>query len=228
MRKVCLIGDCHAARVNEHHEKSEIDFDFDIWGFAGLKAYSLDLNTLFEEDTPCSGIEIGIKPGDHPERDDKKIIGFKKIAKHDIVMLWLGYVDVRTFLPRYLNTEEVVKDYVNQVVKFYKNSYIQFIEPLPQFTELNLKFEGISPFFSYEERKEQDVLFNHYLNEYTQYLGLPKPITQNELLEAMGVAELNMSHIRIHPSLPHPTDGLATEYSGKLYDFFIDRIRPLT
>lgn len=228
MHKAVLVGDCHSARVNEHHDKNEIDFEFNIWGVAGKKAYQLDLNGLYNEDRLCSGIEVGIKPGDHPDKDDKKIIGFKKMGEADIVLAWLGYVDIRTFLPRHDNSEKVVRHYVREFAEFYPNSRIQFIEPLPQFKQLFLKYDGISPEFTFEERQLQNKKFNYYLNEYTEFLGLPKPITQDQLFEVIGLDYLDLEHTRKHPSLPHPTDGLDNQYNKKLYDFFVSLAKPLT
>ena len=215
MKKVYLIGDCHASRILEHWNPDNCPVDFKVWGKAGTKAFDFDPVKLFEENEDSSGVE------DHNLyiQNQRLALGYKEIKDDGLILAWLGYMDIRQYLAKYNNADQVVKIYMDAVVNFYPNSKIRFIEPLPQFTEMLLKFEGISPSYTYADRSEQNQKFVDSLRKYSLEYGLEKPISQDQIKEAVGFYEFEPKHTI--KDRPHPTDALEKKYMSKIYDLFI-------
>lgn len=209
--KIYMIGDCHLSRVQEHYIKEESQLDILFWGKAAKKIWDIDFQSMKNENEMSSGKEIRDFEGDGQ-------IGFNEIKDDSIVFSWFGYVDIRTHLTKYNNAELVVEKYINQLKSYFKNSKIYIIEPLPQFTEMILKYEGISPYYTHEERLEQNKKFLNKLYELCDSNNIEILITQKEILECLGVRELTPS--MTHNLAPHPVDGLKQEYSKKLFDLF--------
>ncbi len=132
------------------------------------------------------------------------------------------YVDARTFLPRYQNAEETVVHFINDIKENFPNSKVVLIEPLPQFTEMMLKYEGISPYYTHEERIDQNRLVISNLHKYAKEAGFEIIITQKDILEAVGVPELTPS--MTHTNAPHPVDGLRPEYMEKIWNLFSEKL----
>jgi hypothetical protein len=218
MKKFYLIGDCHSARILEHHKRNSSNIDLKIWGRRGLKCFGLDLESMNQNKDLSSGTEVGC--GDFNTHEET-ILKFDEVKDDGVIAAWIGYVDIRQFLPKYKNTQEIVKTYVEDLLSFYPKSQIFFIEPLPQFTEMLLKYEGISPSYTYEERLLQNKEFIYYLNQEIKSKNLLSPITQEEILNAVGVTEFTTD---LTPKdRPHPVDSLTPELMKKIYDLFIKR-----
>lgn len=211
MIKIYAIGDCHLSRVQEHYypEKSEIDFV--IWGKAAKKIWDLDFEHMYLNNEVSSGKE-------QQKFDGDGVTYFSEIKDESVIFSWFGYVDVRTFLSKHNNADEVAKKYIDQLTKTFKNSLIVIIEPLPQFTEMLLKYEGISPSYTYEQRLEQNSLFLDSLHKYAAEAGITYFITQEEIKDAIGEKELTPS--MTHTKAPHPVDGLKDEYNKKIFLLF--------
>jgi hypothetical protein len=215
MKKVYLIGDCHASRILEHWNPETCPVDFKVWGKAGNKAFHFDPVKLFEENEDSSGVE------DHNLyiHYERLSLPYQDIKDDGLILAWLGYVDIRQYLSKYDNADQIVKLYMNSIINFYPNSEIRFIEPLPQFTEMLLKFEGISPSYTYSQRLEQNFKFIQALNKYSLEYGLQKPISQSQIKKAVGLDEFTTEHTI--KDRPHPQDALEKIYMSKIYDLFI-------
>jgi len=220
MPSVNLIGDCHATRIWEHWDPKTCPVDFKVWGLAGMTAWAFDPKKFEEEGTVSSGIESGnyyfVKPRDYWERP------FGEFKNTDIVLVWLGYVDIRQWLPKHKNTEQTVIKYLDRVTEYFKGSFIQLIEPLPQFTEMLLKYEGISPSYTYQERQDINGIFVKTLNDYARDHKMLTPISQEEIREAVGLSEFTPEDAATWA--PHPQDSLKREYWAKIYELFIKKI----
>jgi hypothetical protein len=221
MKKVNIIGDCHAARILEHWNPKTCPVDLKVWGKAGFKAYDLNIKELHEYDEPSSGIEsFNDNILQTFRKHEDTILNFQNIKNGELIMPWAGYVDIRQFLPKYKNADLIVKKYVEEFINFYDKSVIRFIEPLPQFTEMLLKYEGIHPSYSYEERLEQNRIFIDSLRKYSEEYGLQKPISQEEIYKAVGVQEFTTDLTPQNGS--HPVDALTPNYMNKIYNLFIE------
>ena len=217
LKKVYFVGDCHMSRIQEHWDPNNCPVELKIWGKAGTKAYNLDINYLYEENEFSSGTERSSKFV--PDKRDT-VVDFQDIKDDGIIMPWVGYIDIRQFLPKYKNADHVVKNYVDQFVNFYKNSTIRFIEPLPQFTEMLLKYEGIHPSYSYEDRQNINKEFIDSLRKYSESYGLQQPVSQKSIYDSVGVSEFTTD---LTPSdMPHPSDSLQQIHMKKIYDLFVD------
>lgn len=211
MTKVYAMGDCHLSRVQEHYDPNESDVDFVMWGRAAKKIWDIDFSEMLSADDLSSGKEEQKFNGDG-------ITKFSQIKDEDIVFSWFGYVDIRTFLSKYNNADEVAKKYIEQLRSYFKNALLVIVEPLPQFTEMLLKYEGISPSYTYEERLNQNRLFLESLHKYASEAGITHFITQDQILKAIGSEELTPE--MTHTKAPHPVDGLKDEYNKKIFLLF--------
>jgi hypothetical protein len=212
MRNVAIVGDCHTSRIFEHYKKDQTKLDIHFWGLAGYRAHALDYKKTAELKVRSSGMELPPDGQDHS-------IEFNELPKCDLVIPWIGYVDIRTYLTRYDNADEIARTYVDITVDYFKDSNILFAEPLPQFKQMLLKFPGISAEYTYEDRQNQNKLFLAGMNNRIEELGLPKPISQEEILAALGVNELDESMTR--NIAPHPMDGLDDIYNEKIMYLFV-------
>lgn len=218
MNKIYAIGDCHLSRVQEHYDPSKSDVDFVIWGKAAKKIWDLDFNEMRKVNEVSSGKEQQRFNGDG-------VTEFNDIKDESVIFSWFGYVDIRTFLSKYDNADEVAKKYIDQLKNEFKNSIIVIIEPLPQFTEMLLKYEGISPSYTYEQRLNQNKLFLDALHRYASEAGINHFITQDEIKNAIGESELTPE--MTHTKAPHPVDGLKDEYNQRIFLLFEDYARKI-
>jgi hypothetical protein len=214
MKKIYLIGDCHLSRVSEHYEENNNKIDMVFWAKAAKKIWDLDFKTMYDEGELSSGKE-------EQRFHEDGVISFSDIKDDGIIFSWFGYVDIRTFLSRYINADSVAQKYIKQLTSTFKNSKIVIIEPLPQFTEMLLKYEGISPHYTYEQRLYQNHDFLESLHFYAEEAGIKNFILQSEILDCLGVTELTPS--MTHTKAPHPVDGLKDEYNKKILDLFTQK-----
>jgi hypothetical protein len=214
MKKIYLIGDCHLSRVSEHYDKNNNKIDMVFWGKAAQKIWDLDFKTMYDEGELSSGKEEQKFHGDG-------VIPFSDIKDDCVIFSWFGYVDIRTFLSRYGNADVVAQKYIKQLTSTFKNSKIVIIEPLPQFTEMLLKHEGISPSYTYEQRLEQNKKFLDSMHMYAREAGITDFIFQSEILDCLGVSELIPE--MTHDKAPHPVDGLQGKYNRKILDLFTQK-----
>ena len=215
MKKIYLIGDCHLSRVSEHYEEENNNkIDMVFWAKAAKKIWDLDFKTMYDEGELSSGKE-------EQRSYEDGVIPFSDIKDDGIIFSWFGYVDIRTFLSRYSNADSVAQKYIKQLTGTFKNSEIVIIEPLPQFTEMLLKYEGISPHYTYEQRLYQNYDFLESLHFYAEEAGIKNFILQSEILDSLGVSELIPE--MTHDKAPHPVDGLQDKYNKKILDLFIKK-----
>lgn len=214
MKKIYLIGDCHLSRVSEHYEEDNNQVNMTFWGKAAKKIWDLDFEEMYKEDELSSGKE-------EQKFQNDGVIPFSKIKDDGILFSWFGYVDIRTFLSAYGNADAVAYKYIKQLTGTFKNSNIVIIEPLPQFTEMLLKYEGISPSYTYEQRLYQNSDFLESLHVYAKEAGIKNFILQSEILDCLGVSELIPE--MTHDKAPHPVDGLQDKYNKKILDLFIKK-----
>jgi hypothetical protein len=215
MKTVYMVGDCHLSRAIEHWNPEKEKVSFVVWSKSGVKMHGFDAKELYEIERLSTGVET-------PREVDHKPKPFNIIKDDGILVFWVGYVDARTFLSRYQNAEETVIDFIKDIKKNFPNSEVMFIEPLPQFTEMLLKYEGISPYYTHEQRLEQNRLIVLNLHKYAKEAGYKVVITQKDILEAIGVPELTPS--MTHSDAPHPVDGLRPEYMSKVWKLFSDKL----
>jgi hypothetical protein len=200
MIKVYVVGDCHTARLGGHHINAHLgnienltrfnptieernaknifgtDIELNFWGLAGYKCYDLDIEKDINDNLLSSNPEDAL---DIPGKTDNTKLRFElnEIKNADLVLPWMGYIDLRNYLPKYKNTEKVVSHYVNTFLGYFKNSKIRFIEPFPQFKNLNI--HNYPDEYSYEEKIFQEDIFKKYLNSYSLQNNLMDPVSQN-------------------------------------------------
>lgn len=214
-----MLSDCHLSRAIEHYYPEKHDFNFIPWPKAGLKMHGFSIENLRAENDTSSGVEIP-RTIDHPK------LPFSVLKDEDVLVLWLGYVDTRTFLPKYKNADETVKNFIDDIKKNFTNSRVVIFEPLPQFTEMLLKHEGISPYYTHEQRIDQNREVLAALHKYAKEAGFEIVLTQQDILDALGVPELTPS--MTHVDAPHPVDGLHPDHMVKIWDLFAKKFTELS
>ena len=215
MKNVYMISDCHLSRAIEHYYPEKHDVAFIPWPKAGTKMHGFSVESLRESDEISSGVEIA-------RTIDHKGQPFSIIKDDGVLALWVGYVDTRTFLPKYKNADETVKNFIDNIKINFPNSRVVIIEPLPQFTEMLLKHEGISPYYTIIQRIDQNREFLAALHKYADEAGFEIIINQQDILDALGVPELTPS--MTHTDAPHPVDGLHPEHMVKVWKLFSDKL----
>lgn len=218
MKKVTLIGDCHSARILEHWDPKTCPIDFKSWGKGGSTAWLSNPEDLALSKAVSSGTE---KEPLYTEYNNSLFISFDKIKDQDLILPWLGYVDIRQYLPNHKNTEICVENYVNRFVKYFNKSEIRFIEPLPQFIPLLIKWPGLHPEFSFEERIKENNEFIKLLRIHSKKLGLQEPISQDQIFDALGFSQNEMTEDKSIKNSVHPVDGFTQEHMGKIYNLII-------
>lgn len=111
-------------------------------------------------------------------------------SKESVVMPWLGYIDIKNWLPQknlknYKSVDEVVDIYVEKTLKKFKNSEVVFINPMPQFEIIiAARWANFSsdPAIEFEERHTTHLEFVSKLNQKIISKGLKKPIDISEIL----------------------------------------------
>jgi hypothetical protein len=208
MKKILVIGDSHTSKIGNcvpdvfflknrklEYQYSEqnyvthiVEEGRDIW----LKDY---LKT--HEDK-----ELQLWMSSHPGRSalnfdfENFASGTQKRQLDDwneegrIVVPWLGYIDIRNWLPQtdlpgYLGAKEVVSRYIDNVLNKFDKCEVIFMEPLPQFICFitNGWVENRSdPDIEFERRHEQHLLFIDELKKQCKERGLREPINTREIL----------------------------------------------
>ena len=218
MKNIYMLSDCHLSRAIEHYYPENNSFTFVPWPKAGLKMHGFSIESLRAENDISSGVEIP-RTVDHPK------LPFSVIKDEDVLVLWLGYVDIRTFLSKYKNADETVKNFIDDIKKNFVNSRVVIFEPLPQFTEMLLKHEGISPYYTHEQRLDQNRKFLDSLHKYAKEAGFEIVLSQQDILDALEVPELTPS--MTHVDAPHPVDGLHPDHMVKIWNLFAKKFEEL-
>jgi len=218
MKNIYMLSDCHLSRAIEHYYPEKYEVNFIPWPKAGLKMHGFNIESLKETDELSSGVEIQRTVNHEPQP-------FSIIKDDGVLVIWMGYVDIRTFLSRYENADETVKNFIDDIKKNFPGSQVVIIEPLPQFTEMLLKHEGISPYYTHEQRLNQNKLVLSALHKYAKEAGFEIVITQQDILDALGVPELTPS--MTHTDAPHPVDGLHPDHMVKIWNLFAEKLSPL-
>jgi len=221
MKKVTLIGDCQTARIYEHWNPADCPVEFQAWGRGGTNSWSANPSEMAKTNEISSGTEKGnnFYKGGNDQNDLK--IHFNKIVDQDLILVWLGYVDVRQLLGKHKDADITVKQMVERFTNYFKGSEIRFIEPLPQFKDMLMKFDELHDMFTYEERIEQNKEFVNALKKYSEEYGLKQPITQEQICNAVGLTPDEFTSDKTPIYAPHPLDTLDTPYMKKIYDLFI-------
>lgn len=248
MIKVQVVGDCHAARIQGQHINAHLgpldklnrhnptpeaknskfilgtDIEVNFWGYAGFKCFGIDLPENLNHNTMSSSAEDTIDiPGAVDGVD--LTFPFAEIAEADLIMPWLGYVDCRNWIPKYKNADLVVDDYVNAFISLFPAKKFRFIEPFPQFQELNTYNY---PSFPYDRKIEADKEFRENLARISSEKGLLSPVSQSIVYDAVGSSYLGKEHARKGNEEYHKgttIDALKYEYNEVVYKNLVDHIK---
>lgn len=244
MNKTYLVGDCHSWRIWKEHLccllsdaeyvlkhqepnlwnhdiKNNSNFNFLAWGKGGQSAFEFNPKkySYFKEESDLFKFYGPSGP------DDTKCIysSFDQIQKEDIVIVWLGYIDIKNNLPKYKNAEEVVKFYVENCVEYFGSKNLLFAEPFPQFKQTIVFPNEPRDTFLYKDRKNQNDIFIKCLNEEIKKRNLLPSISQQEILNCLGMDELSVENAELDPKGGYPLDGLEGHYYKNIFKLFLEK-----
>ena len=242
MIKVSIIGDCHTARLYSHHIIANADknfikariwkrdreientgVDLYMWGLSGYKCWGLDYQKDFDNKTLCSPEED--IPDLAPITDNLlDIFSFSETKDSDIVMPWLGYIDIRNFLCKYKNSKDLAEKYFYETLNFFSNSQIRFIEPFPQFDILGT--HNYTENYSLLERKEESDIFIKTLHDLSMDNGLLPPISQSLVYNSIGTDTITKRFAKQGGEYHNYTllDALRSEENKKIYNALVPEI----
>jgi len=111
-------------------------------------------------------------------------------SEDNIIMPWLGYIDVRNWLPQtelknYVDVESVVKTYIDNATSKFNKARVIFIEPMPQFICIvtsRFRFNHTDPAIEFEDRHEFQLKFVSELRKQCLERGLNKPVSISDIL----------------------------------------------
>ena len=247
MKKILIIGDSHTQKLGycindiiiqnqDRHRYIYSENNYTSCLKEDESIYSIIKDSLYQ----YKGLDIEIMVSGHPGRSalnfdyenfasgTQKELSILYNKKDTIIMPWLGYIDIKNWLPQkklnnYKNVEEVVKIYVDNTLKKFNKAQVIFIEPLPQFIcFVTARWESLisDPGIEFEERHEQHLFFIKALKKYCLEIGLSKPISPGEIL---GV---DMIEPYMQPKKPinlFLNDHMSQEYYGKILKYIIDK-----
>jgi hypothetical protein len=227
MKKVALIGDCHSTRIYEHWDPGQ-NIDFKAWGRAGQKAWSFDPAKEFSQNTLSSKFEtipsyVGfVSPETEDKIKQKLKISFSKIDDEGIILLWLGYVDIKVSLPEHGNTEKCVDKYVETSLNYFKKANVRFIEPFPQFIPyIGVKNENHKE-WAWEHRKKINDEFIYHLNKKLNSIKTKPIISQEKIFNTLGFSQNDMFEDKAKSYKGFPLIDTFSELNmKKLYNMFI-------
>jgi len=246
MEKMYLVGDCHSWRIWKEHLKrllsdgrymiqhnepdlwthkveNNSSFNFLTWGKSGESAFNFNPKKYahFKE---ASDLFKFFGPGG-PEDTKTCYSTLDQIKKDGVVIIWLGYIDIKNNLPRTNNTKEVVQFYVQNCIEHFGSDNILFAEPFPQFKETIVFPNEPRDLFLYEDRQKQNDLFIECLNEEIVKNKLNTPITQLEILNSLDMKELSIKDAEIDPVGGFPLDGLKEDFYKNIFDLFLKKTK---
>jgi hypothetical protein len=181
MIKGFVIGDCHTARLNV---ASGIRSDVKFWGIDGLNAYSLPNQYAEFKKT-----NFVCKYDENGNLLKTSITHFNDYQDAENIYICVGYVDIKQNLPKYKNSDEIVKKLVEESLLFFKDKKLYFIEPFPQFVDTTFDDKEnnfIYTFFDFKSRFKENNNYLKALKKYCKMYNIPILISQNNIYDVLG------------------------------------------
>ena len=216
--KAYLIGDCQSNRVYEHYYGDGSMIDLHLWGKGGQSAWNYNPEKFKKTEMLGSGME-------HGENKTYQPFPYSQIQDNPdtLIIAGFGYIDCKYKI--HLaggDTEKTAYRYIEALKKEYDQSTILLIEPLPQFIEdIYIPSEKI-PVFGYDIRRPIELDFCHNLKKFAKDFGITNYITQEEILEAIGLPVLRLENTP--KDRMKDIDGLKPHHNLAIYNLIIQKV----
>ena len=220
--KAYLIGDCQSNRVYEHYYGDGSMIDLYLWGKGGQSAWNYNPEKFKKTEMLGSGME-------HGENKTYQPFSYSLIQDRPdtLIIAWFGYIDCKYKI--HLaggDSEKTAHRYIEALKKEYDQSTILLIEPLPQFIEdIYIPSEKI-PVFGYDIRRPIELDFCHHLKKFAKDFGITNYITQEEILEAIGLPVLRLENTPKDRMMD--IDGLKPHHNLAIYNLIIQKAMNLS
>lgn len=208
MTNILIVGDSHTAKlgncVPDVFLRENVGLEFKDSDQNYVTRYIEDGNEVWLRDSlrMYEDSKLKIWMSSHPGRSalnydfnnfasgTQKYILDNWNVEGNIVVPWLGYIDIRNWLPQthlnnYKSAEEVVSRYIDNVLNKFDKCRIVFMEPLPQFICIitnGWRINSSDPDIEFERRYEQHLVFVEELRKQCLERGLEAPIRVDEIL----------------------------------------------
>jgi hypothetical protein len=215
--KVYLIGDCQSNRIYEHYNEDPSFINLFLWGKGGKSAWGFDPISLSEEGAIGDGMEHGKYSKSYEP------INFAQIENipGNLIIAWFGYIDCKYKIAQKGDAESTAYRYINSLKKDLRGAEILLVEPLPQFLDdIYLESENI-PVFDYKIRRPIELEFCASLKKFASEFGITNYITQQEILNAIGLPVLRLKDTPQDRN--HPVDGLLPHLNLAVYNLIIQK-----
>lgn len=151
-------------------------------------------------------------------------------SEDNIIMPWLGYIDVRNWLPQtelknYVDVESVVKTYIDNATSKFSKARVIFIEPMPQFICIvtsRFRFNHTDPAIEFEERHEFQLKFVAELRKQCLERGLEQPVSVASILGT------DMIETKMQPKRPinyFLNDHLTPQYYTQILEHIYSNVK---
>jgi hypothetical protein len=215
--KAYLIGDCQSNRVYEHYTGDGSMINLMLWGKGGKSAWHFDPIEMRKKEV------VGDKLEHSNAVYTYEPFSFSLVedSEENLIVAWFGYIDCKYKIAIHDDAEQTAYRYVNNLKKHFSRSKILLIEPLPQFVEdIYIESEKI-PVFDYEVRRRIELEFCSALKMFAKDFGIENYITQEEILEAIGLNELTLNDTP--DDRENRIDGLKPHHNLAIYNLIVQR-----
>jgi hypothetical protein len=218
IKKAYLIGDCQSNRIYEHYYGDGSMIDLHLWGKGGQSAWNFNPEKFKQTEMVGSNLE-------HGENKTYKPFTYSLIqdSSNNLIIAWFGYIDCKYKIQLAGgDAKDTAYRYIHSLKKEYNQATILLIEPLPQFVEdIYIATEKI-PVFGYDVRRPIELDFCHHLKKFAKDFGITNYITQEEILEAVGLPVLRLENTPKDRMME--IDGLKPHHNLAIYNLIIQKV----
>jgi hypothetical protein len=192
--------------------------DLHLWGKGGQSAWNYDPERFRQTEMVGSNLE-------HGENKTYQPFTYSLIQDRadNLIIAWFGYIDCKYKIQLAGgDARDTAHRYLQSLMKEYDQATILLIEPLPQFVEdIYIAAEKI-PVFGYDVRRPIELDFCHYLKKFAKDFGITNYITQEEILEAVGLPVLRLEDTPKDRMME--IDGLKPHHNLAIYNLIIQKV----
>jgi len=240
MKSLYVIGDSHAGRmannvfdvvqaplgINKKYSTCSSTYNYRILDHidsGGNEIFHGMMSNLFSIENNEIKLTVASTPGRSALNFDYDFYDYMQYwdSKENIIMPWLGYIDIKNWLPQknlknYKNVDEVVNIYVEKTLNKFKKSKVIFLTPMPQFEVIiSARWANFSsdPAIEFEDRHTTHLEFVESLKNKCRLMNIEDPIDVSKILNTEWITT-NMQFKR--PLKELYNDHLRPEFYSKI------------
>lgn len=240
MKSFYVIGDSHAGRmanvafdvvqvpsgINKKYTTCSSNYHYRVLDHVdggGNQVFHGMMSSLYSIENNETKLTIASTPGRSALNFDYDFYDYIQYwdSEESVVMPWLGYIDIKNWLPQkqlknYKNVDEVVDIYVEKTLSKFKKSKIIFLTPMPQFEVIiSARWANFSsdPAIEFEDRHTTHLEFIESLKNKCNAMKIQDPIDISKILNADWITTSMQFK---HPLKELYNDHLRPEFYSKI------------